>query len=140
MGFFLPVGIIGHGGLVGPELVRAQQAAQRSMGPTFKLAPGQTFRLDDGRNITINSGQITDPPSGFVPYTAPGGTTYWECATIYKRLDGNCKDGEIVHYWNPKTGEKQDVLVKHGKFTVLPMGSQSRLELKFGATDAYGDR
>lgn len=136
VGFFLSVGIIGHGGLIGPELARAQQAAQRTMGPTFKLTPGQTFTLDDGTTVTIKAGQITDPPSGFVPYAASGGT-YWECATIYKLLDGNCKDGEIVHYWNPKTGEKQDVVVKKGKFTLLPMGPQSRLELNFGAADAY---
>ena len=109
---------IWHGGLLGPLLARAQE--QRQMGPTIKLAPGQTFTLDDGRKVTLESGAVTSGPSGFVFYTPEGKSTYWECASDFKRSDGNCRDGEILHYWNPNTGETQDVLLKHGKFIVLP--------------------
>jgi hypothetical protein len=122
--FFASVAFVGGGGLLGPALAQGV----RTMGPTFALDPGQTFTLDDGRKITIVAGTYTGPPAGFVfdwvrggtlPYSKPEGN-YWNCATKNLTANRSCADGVILHYWNPSTGEKQDVLLKHGEALMLP--------------------
>jgi hypothetical protein len=66
-------------------------------------------------------------------------------ATLARRIEGvkltngRCRDGEIVHYWNPVTSERLDILVRktaNGP-SYTPLEPQSRLELKFGAPTAY---